>query len=77
MTPSPSWALMIGPGFKKRRILRFSGNMVLKIPADFILSDAISYQRPLADAAVSLSQQHNSGYLMVYPRPSRQASSAR
>jgi hypothetical protein len=42
-----------------------------------ILSEAISYQRPLADAAISLSGQHYDGYFMVYPRPSRQALIAR
>jgi hypothetical protein len=51
--------------------------IILEIPADLILSEAISYQRPLADAAVSLSGQHDGGYFMVYPRPSRQALIAR
>jgi len=51
--------------------------IILEIPADLILSEAISYQRPLADAAVSLSGPHDGGYFMVYPRPSRQALIAR
>lgn len=33
--------------------------IILEIPADLILSDVISYERPLADAAVSLSGQHD------------------
>ena len=49
----------------------------LEISADLILSEAISYQRPLVDATVSLSAQHGDGYFMVYPRPSRQAPIAR
>jgi hypothetical protein len=51
--------------------------IILVIPADLILSGAISYDRPLVDAAVSLSGQHDAGYLTVYPRPSRQAPIAR
>jgi hypothetical protein len=55
----------------------FQKMVVKKIPAEFILSEAISYQRPLADTAVCLSRLHDGGYLMVYPRPSRQAPIAR
>ena len=55
--------------------------IILGIPADLILSDAIPYERPSADAvvslAVSLFWQHYGGYLTVYPRPSRQAPIAR
>jgi len=51
--------------------------VVKKIPAESILSEAISYQRPLADTAVSLSRLHDGGYFTVYPRPSRQALCAR
>jgi hypothetical protein len=51
-------------------------DIILGIPADIILSEAISYRGPLADAAV-LSGQHDGVYFMVYPRPSRQAPCAR
>gem|GEM_PF-7108689 len=51
--------------------------IMLKVPADLILSEASSHQWPLSDAAVSLSGQHDGGYFTVYPRPSRQAPIAR
>ena len=44
---------------------------------DLILSEAISYQAPLADMDVSLSGHQDYNYFTVYPRASRQASIAR
>jgi hypothetical protein len=35
-----------------RCILDLSDKIILEIPADLILSEAISYQRPLADVVV-------------------------
>ena len=44
---------------------------------DLILSEATSLSEVIADTAVSLSEQHDGGYFMVYPRASRQALIAR
>jgi hypothetical protein len=55
----------------------FQRIVVKKIPTDLTFSEAISYQKPFSRCYCFLSVLHDGGYLMVYPRPSRQASIAR
>jgi hypothetical protein len=78
MFPEPVWGVDdVVLDLKSAGVCVFQKMVVNKISAEFIHSEAISYQRPSAGAAVCLSRLHDGGYLMVYPRPSRQAPIAR
>ena len=54
MVPEPFWGVNdVGRDLKSAAPCVFHRMVVKNIPSEFILSEAISYQRPLADAAVS------------------------